>query len=66
MTTTTLGCADTAAHAAALVQAADLTKAGNLDAADELLARILEATPMPCTTRACCAMRRGATPRASR
>jgi predicted TPR repeat methyltransferase len=45
MTTTTLGCADTTAHAAALVQAADLTKAGNLDAADELLARILEAAP---------------------
>ncbi|MET3497961.1 methyltransferase domain-containing protein [Variovorax boronicumulans] len=44
--TTTPGCAeDTAAHAAALVQAADLTKAGNLDAADELLARILEAAP---------------------
>ncbi|MGJ7606195.1 methyltransferase domain-containing protein [Variovorax sp. LT1R20] len=45
MTTTTLGCADTAAHAAALVQAEDLTKAGNLDAADEVLARILEAAP---------------------
>ncbi|MBJ2158895.1 tetratricopeptide repeat protein [Variovorax sp. IB41] len=45
MTTTTLGCAGTAAHAAALVQAADLMKAGNLEATDELLARILEAAP---------------------
>ncbi|MGF6349631.1 tetratricopeptide repeat protein [Variovorax sp. W2I14] len=45
MTATTLGYAGTAAHATALMQAADLTKAGNLDAADELLARILEAAP---------------------
>jgi predicted TPR repeat methyltransferase len=45
MTTTTLGRADTPAHAAALVQAADLMKAENLDAAGELLARILEAAP---------------------
>ena len=45
MTTAMLGRADTTAHAAALVQAAELMKTGNLDAADELLARILEAAP---------------------